>query len=150
MMSLSRVQDAKKQFQRALEIDPGFSDARYDLASAEAANAEWESAARDFQQVIRERSGDGNAREHLGEVLMLWGDDFAQAGNFEQALPRYDQAIAFRPADPGLRMNFRIALARLNHLEDARTQFEAALRFEPGLQRERKRSLLSMHGSAKS
>jgi tetratricopeptide (TPR) repeat protein len=137
LMSLARVQDAKKQFQRALDIDPGFADARYDLASAEAANGEWEAAAKDFQQVIRERSGDGNAREHLGEVLMLWGDDFAKAGNFEQAVQRYDQAIAFRPADPGLRMNFGIALARLNHLDDARTQFEAALRFEPGLQRAR-------------
>src|SRR5207248_2590206 len=126
LMSTSKVAEAKQQFLRALEIDPHFTDARYDLASAEAANGEWEPAARDFRQVILERPGDSHAREHLGEVLMLWGDQFAKAGQFEEAVKRYDDAIVFRPADPGLRTNFGIALARLGRTEDARTQLKAA------------------------
>src|SRR5205085_1029117 len=44
LMSLSKVQEAKQQFLRALEIDPNFTDARYDLASAEAAASEWDPA----------------------------------------------------------------------------------------------------------
>ena len=84
--------------------------------------------------MIRERPGDGNAREHLGEVFMLWGDQFLKAGNLEQAVLRYDQAIMLRPADPELRLNFGTALASLGRLEEARSQLEAALRFNPGMQ----------------
>jgi tetratricopeptide (TPR) repeat protein len=134
LMSLSRVQEAKKQFQHALEIDSHFTDARYDLASAQAASGEWEQAAQEFQTVIRERPGDRNAREHLGEVFMLWGDQFLKAGNLEQAVQRYDQAIMLRPADPELRLNFGTALVSLGRLEEARSQLEAALRFDPGMQ----------------
>ncbi len=134
LMSLSKVLEAKKQFQRALEIDSHFTDARYDLASALAAGGEWEQAAEAFQTVIRERPGDRNAREHLGEVLMLWGDQFLKAGNFEQAVKRYDEAIMLRPADPELRFNFGTALVSLGRLEEARSQLEAALRFDPGMQ----------------
>ena len=134
LMSASKVQEARRQFQRALEIDPHFTDARYDLASAEAAGGEWEPAAVEFRQVLLERPGDANAREHLGEVLMLWGDQFFKAGNLQEAVKRYDDAIALRPADPELRMNFGTALARLGQFDDARKQFEAALRFDPEMQ----------------
>jgi tetratricopeptide (TPR) repeat protein len=134
LMSATKVPEAKEQFRRALAIDPSFTDARYDLASAEAASGEWEPAATEFLRVIQERPGDGNAREHLGEVLMLWGDQFVKAGNLEEAAKRYDNAILLRPADPELRMNFGSALVRLGQLDDARKHFEAALRFDPASQ----------------
>jgi thioredoxin-like negative regulator of GroEL len=81
LISASRVQEAKLQFQRALQIDPSFTDARYDLASAEAAAEEWETAAAEFERVLTERPADTMARQHLGEVLTLWGDQLAGAGN---------------------------------------------------------------------
>ena len=134
LMSLSKVQEARDQFKRALEIDPHFTDARYDLASTEAAGGEWEHAAENFEKVLQERPADANAREHLGEVFMLWGDQSAKSGDFEQAAKRYEEAIAIRPADPELRMNFGIALARIGRVDDARWQLESALRFNPGLE----------------
>ena len=134
LMSASRVAEAREQFKRALELDPSFTDARYDLASAEAASGEWERAAAEFQAVLRERRDDQNAREHLGEVLVLWGDQFQKAGNVEEAVKRYDDAIVIRPSDLELRMNFGLALARLGRLDDARIQFETALHLDPGLQ----------------
>src|SRR2546426_219780 len=59
----SRFVEAEQQFRRALELDPKFTDARYNLASAEAANRHWEAAARDFKQVIAERPEDPKARQ---------------------------------------------------------------------------------------
>ena len=134
LMAASKIDEAKVQFKRALEIDPTFTDARYDLASAEAAREEWEAAALEFQRVISERRSDGNAREHLGEVLMLWGNQLANAGNFEEAVKRYDDATLLRAADTDLRINFGAALVRLGRLDEARTQYETALRFDPELQ----------------
>ena len=133
-MSASKVEEAKQQFKRALEIDANFTDARYDLASAEAATEEWEAAAMEFQRVISERPRDGSAREHLGEVLMLWGNQFANGGQYEEAVKRYDDAVLLRAADTDLRINFGAALVRLGRFEDARTQYETALRFDPELQ----------------
>lgn len=78
MASDSRMPEAIKLFQRALELDPKFTDARYDLASAEAASGQWEPAASNFKQVLTERPDDAKARQHLGEVLFTWGDEFAR------------------------------------------------------------------------
>ena len=130
LMSISKIQEAKLQFQRALEIDPTFTDARYDLASSQAAGEEWEAAAAEFQRVLTERPRDANARQHLGEVLLLWGDQFAGAGNFEEAVKRYNRALPLRADDPGLRMNLGNALVRLGRLNDAREQFQAVLRLD--------------------
>src|SRR5258706_15625317 len=42
LVSASRLAEAKQQFARALQLDPKFTDARYDLPSTEAASREWE------------------------------------------------------------------------------------------------------------
>ena len=62
---------------------------------------------------------------------MLWGDQLAAAGNFEQAATRYAGAISLRADDPELRINFGNALLRLGRLEDSRVQFSTALRLAP-------------------
>jgi tetratricopeptide (TPR) repeat protein len=131
LMSAQRIAEAKLQFQRALQIDPRFTDARYDLASAYAAGEEWEDAAREFAGVIKERPAEVRALEHLGEVLMLWGDQFAGFGNFSEAAKRYDNAVLIRPSDPDLRVNFGNVLVKLGRFDKARVQFEAALRIAP-------------------
>jgi tetratricopeptide (TPR) repeat protein len=138
LLSASKTQEAREQFKRALEIDPTFTDARYDLASAEAALKNWEQAGNQFQAVMIERPADVNAREHLGEVLMLWGEDLAKAGNYREAVRRYEYALNFRGSDAELRTSLGIALTQLGRLDDARFQLESALRFEPGLQAARK------------
>src|SRR5260370_40988815 len=75
LASASRFVEAEQQFRVALELDPKFNDARYNLASAEAANRHWEAAARDFRQALAERPENLKARQHLGEVLFTWGDE---------------------------------------------------------------------------
>jgi hypothetical protein len=49
-MSASKIQEAKLQFQRALQIDPVRTHVA-SLASAEAAAEEWEAAAAEFRRV---------------------------------------------------------------------------------------------------
>jgi Flp pilus assembly protein TadD len=133
LASASRFVEAEQQLQRALELDPKFTDARYNLASAEAANRHWEAAARDFRQVLAERPEDPKARQHLGEVLFTWGDELADSGQDEQAALRYRDALLYRGADAELHANLGMVLARLGRVSEARSELEAALRIDPNL-----------------
>ena len=93
----SRLPEAEQQFQRALKLDPGYSDARFDLASVEAAEQKYEAAAADFQQVLQVRPDHAKAKQHLGEVLLLWGNSYFDTGKDQEAVARYRDALVFRP-----------------------------------------------------
>ena len=131
LFSASKLAEAEQQFQRALAIDPAYTDARFNLASIEASSGAWERAAADFAQVLKERPEDARAGQHLGEVLFLWGDELAKAGKDEQAIPKYREAAARRPADRELHIHLGLALARLERLEESQAVFETVLKIDP-------------------
>jgi Flp pilus assembly protein TadD len=138
LASASRLQDAERKFRRALELDPKFTDARYDLASAEAAQGAWEAAVDDFKRVLAERPDDPKTRQHLGEALFTLGDQLADSGRNEQAAEQYRDAIIYRPSDAELRNNLGVMLVRLGRLSEAQAEFEAALRINPNLKSAKK------------
>jgi Flp pilus assembly protein TadD/mono/diheme cytochrome c family protein len=134
LMSAEKLPEAEQQFQRALAIDPKYSDARYNLASAEATNGEWKAAAENYKEVTLEKPDNAKARQHLGEVLYLWADDQAKTGDDAAAVAHYREALAFRPNDAGLHASLGVALARMKKLDDARSELETAVRIDPTLQ----------------
>ncbi|MBV9680005.1 MAG: tetratricopeptide repeat protein, partial [Acidobacteriaceae bacterium] len=125
-----------------------FTDARFDLASVEAESSQWEAAARDFKRVITERPDDEKASQHLGEVLFMWGDQLEQANDHAQAARRYQEALIYRAKDPELHMSLGVALARAGHLQQARSEFEAALDINPQFEPARQ-ALLTLRAEAK-
>ena len=44
---------------------------------------DWDAAALDFNDVLKERPDDAKTREHLGEVYFLWGKSLAEATRAE-------------------------------------------------------------------
>jgi len=134
LASASRQPEALVQFKRALELNPKFTDARFDLASVEAEGGLWQDAASNFKRVLAERPGDARAHQHLGEVLFLWGDQFSKAGEFEQAIARYREALVYRTTDAELHMSLGVALARGHRLAESVPEFQAALRIDPNFQ----------------
>jgi len=134
LFSSGKLEDAKAQFRRALSLDASYTDARFDLASAEAASKEWEASAADFKQVLAERAEDAKAAQHLGEVLLLWGDSLSSAGKHADALERYRAALQFRPSDPVLHGKTGMELAQMARLDEAKAEFETALRIDPNSQ----------------
>ena len=131
LFTAGKIVDAEIKFRQALFIEPTYTDARYDLASAEAANAEWDLAAEDFAQVLRERPDDARARQHLGEVVVLWGDKLSKTNKHEQALARYREALQFQPGNPVLHGKVGAELASLARLDEAEVELETALRIDP-------------------
>ena len=134
LLTASKPVEAGQRFKRALELDPKYTDARYNLASVEAAGGEWQSAASDFKQVLAENAANANAQQHLGEVLFLWGDDLAGSGKFDQAVVRYRESLAYRPGDAELHTSLGMALVKLTRVNEAKSEFEAALRINPRFQ----------------
>lgn len=134
LFSASKPAEARKQLLRALEIDPHYTDARFNLASVDASTGQWEAAAVEFKQVLSERPDDSKTVEHLSKVLIFWADALADAGNLEQAVPRYRDALAYRPADPALHTILGVGLLRLGHLKEAQSELEAAVRIDPNYQ----------------
>jgi len=119
-------------------LDPKLTDARYDLASAEAASGEWEPAASDFRQVLKERPDDAKARQHLGGVLLPSGDELARAGSPEPAVVRYREALAYRSDDAELHTNLGVTRVQLGRFNEVQTELEAALSFDPNSEPARK------------
>lgn len=131
LFSASRLAEAEQQLKKALEIDKTYTDARFNLASVEASNGEWQAAAADFTQVVKERPDDARATQHLGDVMILWGDQLAKAGNDAEAVLRYRDALPGRPADKDLLVRLGMALARMERLDESQQVFETLLRVDP-------------------
>ena len=132
LFSASKLAEAEQQFKKSLEIDPAYTDARFNLASVEASSGALEAAATDFTQVLKERPDDARAAQHLGEVMFLWGDQLAKAGNDEQAVVKYRDAAARRPDDRELHIHLGLALARMERLAESQAVFETVLKIDPG------------------
>jgi tetratricopeptide (TPR) repeat protein/mono/diheme cytochrome c family protein len=86
------VYDAEKQYKRALDLDPKYIDARYNLASIEATNQQWPEAVADFDKILKLNPDHKMARQHLGEVYFLWADQLHEAGDRDQAVKHYQEA----------------------------------------------------------
>ncbi len=131
LFSAAKLPEAEEQFKAALALDAAYTDARFDLASVQAARGEWDSAVAEFQQVLQQRPDDTKTRGHLGDALYLWGDGFAKSGNSEQALERYRASLEFRTPDADVHTKMALMLARLSRFPEAQSELEAALKLDP-------------------
>jgi Flp pilus assembly protein TadD len=131
LFSASQPAEAEEQLKKALALDRNYTDARFNLASVEASNGEWPGAAADFTQVLKERPDDARAAQHLGEVLILWGDQQAKAHKDAEAVEHYRDALSRRPSDKDVMVRLGMALARLERLDESQQVFENLLRVDP-------------------
>jgi len=132
LFTAGRLAEAEDTFKTALVLDAGYTDARFDLASVEAARGEWDNAVTEFHRVLAQRPDDSKTREHLGSALYLWADDFAKNGRPDLALERYRASLEFRQPDAEVHTKMALMLARLARFTEAKTELEAALRLNPG------------------
>jgi tetratricopeptide (TPR) repeat protein len=131
LFSNGQLAEAEASFKNALALDPSYTDARFNLASVEGASAEWEAAANDFKQVLTARPDDLKSLQHLGEVMLYWGDELGKTGKHEEALRRYRAALELRPNDAHLHGQIGMELAAMAKLEEAQAEFETSLRIDP-------------------
>jgi Flp pilus assembly protein TadD len=134
LLSTGNASDSTSLFEQALRSNPQYTNARYNLANALAEQQQWDQSAAQFRKVLEESPDDAGARQHLGEVLRLWGDKLATAGNLEEAAARLRESLHFRENDAVLHSDLGTVLARLGRIRDAVPEFETALRLDPHLE----------------
>ena len=131
LLSTGNTGDAIASLERALQANPRYTNARYNLASALAGQHHWDRAAIEFRRVLADNPDDPGARNHLGEVLRLWADEQVKGGHLEDAAARLRESLDFRPDDAVLHSDLGALLARLGRFREAVPEFETALRLDP-------------------
>jgi len=138
LLAAGNTDEAAAFLKRALEANPRYTNARYNLANALAEQHLWDQAAAEFRKVLADSPDDAGARQHLGEVLRLAGDEQAHAGHLEDAAARLRESLQFRPGDAVLHSDLGALLARLRRYREAVPEFETAVRLDPNLETARR------------
>jgi Flp pilus assembly protein TadD len=133
LLSAGNPNEAAGFFERALQANPLYTNARYHLALTLAEQQRWEPAAAEFRKVLADNPGDSGARQQLGLVLRLWGYQSARQGNLEEAAGHLRESLRFLQNDAVLHSDLGAMLARLGRIREAVPEFEAALRLDPKL-----------------
>ena len=109
-------EDAKKEFQEELEIDPTNAGAEYVLGEMARQESQWPDAIKHFSRATELDVGFGDAFLGLGTALL-------SAKRFSDAIPPLETAVKLEPRNPGAHYSLATALTRAGRKEDAEKEF---------------------------
>jgi tetratricopeptide (TPR) repeat protein len=120
--SRGELDEARKRFERALEIDPEEVDASYQLGRIALQQKRYADAIQNFEHVVAR-----NPAHAQHEVWREVAATYIAAGQFEDARTALDQFLEHRPSDPeGLYLMGR-AHAGLGHKREATSLMQACI-----------------------
>jgi len=119
-----RHEEAAREFEAALALEPGDPDALNDLALALVAQGKTAEAIARWEEAVRVAPGHAEAWNNLGNAL-------AQEGRLADARVRYEAALRVRPGYPDARSNLGNVLLMSGDVDGARAQFAEAVRLDP-------------------
>jgi len=152
------VDEAIVEFQRSLEIDPGYQFGRYNLGAALLQKGEADKAIPHLRAVLKVNPNHPKAYYTLANALSKMGavdeatayykralqlqPDFPDAhtnlanllldnGEIDEALMHYRAVLQLQPNDPRPHYNLAVGLVRKGELDPAISELEAALRIDP-------------------
>jgi tetratricopeptide (TPR) repeat protein len=109
-------EDAKKEFQAELKIDPSNAGAEYVLGEMARQDSQWDDAIQHFSRATKLDAGFGDAFLGLGSALL-------SAKRFSDAIPPLQTAVKLEPRNPGAHYNLATALTRAGRREEADKEF---------------------------
>jgi tetratricopeptide (TPR) repeat protein len=109
-------EDAKKEFQAELEIDPANAGAEYVLGELARQGGQWPDAIQHFSRATELDAGFGDAFLGLGTSLL-------SAKRFSEAIPPLETAVKLEPRNPAAHYSLATALTRAGRKEDADKEF---------------------------
>src|ERR1700694_506748 len=110
------AEDAKKEFQEELEIDPTNAGAEYVLGELARQESLWPDAIKHFSRATELDAGFGDAFLGLGTTLL-------SAKRFSEAIPPLETAVKLEPRNPGAHYSLATALTRAGRKQDAEKEF---------------------------
>ena len=111
-------------YQSALEIAPGYADARYNLAATHSDLGRHDEAIRQYRKVL------SISPKHAGSHNNLCGELIA-AGKMEEGIAHCRKAIVIAPKFANPRNNLAVGLTRLGRRVEAIDHYRQALQLDP-------------------
>jgi tetratricopeptide (TPR) repeat protein len=109
-------EQARKEFEKELEIDPSNAAAEYILGELARQNQQLEEAIKHFSRAAQRDPGFGDAFLGLGEALI-------SARKFSEAVPPLETAVKLEPGNPTAHYNLATAYGRTGRKADADKEF---------------------------
>ena len=127
---------AEHHFERALAINPGYTEAALNLAVTYNDRGKYEAARQVYARIKGQPGGtlqglDPFARGKIANMHAEVGQAYADAGLAREAIVEYEKAIGLCPQFADLRTRLGTLLREVNDLPRARDQYEAAVQARP-------------------
>src|SRR5579864_8859281 len=127
---------AEHHFERALSINPGYTEAALNLAVTYNDRGKYEAARQVYSRIKGTPSGgaqglDPFARGKIANMHAEVGQAYVDAGMPREAIAEYEKAVRLCPQFADLRTRLGTLLRQTNDLPRAREQYEAAIGARP-------------------
>jgi tetratricopeptide (TPR) repeat protein len=110
------AEQAKKEFQQELEIDPSNAGAEYVLGEIAREGQQWDDAVRHFTRAAKLDASFGDA--YLG-----WGVALVSTKKFSEAVSPLEIAVKLEPENPAAHYNLAIAYTRAGRKQEGDREF---------------------------
>jgi tetratricopeptide (TPR) repeat protein len=124
LASSGNLEQARAQYQAALQLKPGNPAALFGLGLISSRETNADQAVRYFQSALQNRPNYPEARYHLGLI-------YALQGRTAEAIEQYDECLRAAPDVPEVHYSLANALVTEGKLDDAITHYRSALRLDP-------------------
>ena len=115
---------AIEDFQRAVELNPGYAEAYYNLGVSYGELSEIESAKESYKNALRINSNYPTAQNNLGQILLTQGE-------FDASIENFEWAIALKPDFAEAYNNLGNAFLGIEDLDNAIKSFKKAITLKP-------------------
>ncbi|MGD0017604.1 MAG: tetratricopeptide repeat protein, partial [Verrucomicrobiia bacterium] len=121
-----KLAEAIAEYQVALQIEPDYIDAHYNLGNILYQLDKLPEAVEQFKQALRIKPDYAEAHINLGSALF-------GLGRVMEAIGQYEQALRIKPDSAEAHYNLGVALASQGRIAEAIAQYRETLRLEPDL-----------------
>jgi tetratricopeptide (TPR) repeat protein len=111
------AEEAKREFEKELEIDPSNAGAEYVLGEMAKQNQQWDDAVLHFSRAAKIDAG-------FGDAFVGWGGSLVSAKKFSDAIPPLETAVKLESGNPAAHYMLAIAYARSGRKDDGDREFE--------------------------
>jgi protein O-mannosyl-transferase len=119
-----QIDDAVRQYQEAIRLQPDYAGAHYNLGNVLADKGQIDDAIRQYQETIRLQPDYARAHYSLGNILV-------QKGQIDDAIRQYQETIRLKPDHVEAHNNLGATLAGRGQTDEAIRQFQEAVRLKP-------------------
>jgi tetratricopeptide (TPR) repeat protein len=127
------VEEARRHAGIALQLRPDFTEARYNLAGAQARLGNHAAAVAEYERVLTEVTSTGGFAARLPRIYWSLGRSLQALGRTDDAMARYRLALQLAPDFAAAHRDLGTALGSAQRHEEALEHFREAVRLEPNV-----------------